>query len=451
MSLTYDCSASQRSVNMGAPSISSCSTAQSHTHLLREQRSQGHVSASVVRPVPVWIADQAGTAKKTSIASVSGMPTSPALTSLNLASNLSSDSLKTLDKDSNHAHPQSLGSKSGTYANSLPYTTSAYLANNPDLSVASQDLASTDMRARQPTSNLTPPSSTANNGGSRWTPFVQSLNPSGQTSGTKIGIDELNQQADLDGEWTGYYWEEESSRRSLASKRGNPLTRMFQTPKKRALMIEEQSRKPSLQSSQGHLPYSSKAMYLVSEQSRKQWTPKLNFVLLNNPHIPVLIRLISFILSSISLGLACTVFVKTRLVPGANQPASTLMAIACQSVALIYLVYTTYDEYTGKPLGLRDIYSKMRLIMLDLLFIIFSSANLSLAFNTLYDTLWLCNPNGPDDMGAPAAATNPIYIPYDEAICERQRVLASFLFLCLISWVTTFTISIFRLVERVIQ
>lgn len=450
MSIIYDSSASQHSVNMGAPSISSCSTAQSHTHLLIEQRSQGHVSASVVRPVPVWIADQSGIAKKTSIASLTGVSASPALVPLNLASKLSSDSLKGLDKDSKHTRTQSLGSKSGTYSNSLPYTTSSFLAKNPCLSVASQDHALTDIRARQHTSNLNPPSS-SNNGASRWSPFVASLNPSSLTSGTQIGIDELNQQADLDGEWTGHYWEEEESRRSLASKRGNPLTRMFQTPKKRVLIIEEQSRKSSLQSSQGNLPYSSKAMYLVSEQSRKHWTPKLNFVLLNNPHIPVLIRLISFILSSISLGLACTVFVKTRVVPGANQPASTLMAIACQSVALVYLIYTTYDEYTGKPLGLRDIYSKMRLIMLDLLFIIFSSANLSLAFNTLYDSLWLCNPDGPSGVGAPAGATNPLYVPYDKSICERQRLLASFLFLCLISWVTTFTISIFRLLERVIQ
>ena len=54
-----------------------------------------------------------------------------------------------------------------------------------------------------------------------------------------------------------------------------------------------------------------------------------------------------------------------------EQQPSTIMALVVQSCALVYVIYIAYDEYTGKPLGLREPMSKMRLILLDLLFIIF--------------------------------------------------------------------------------
>lgn len=110
------------------------------------------------------------------------------------------------------------------------------------------------------------------------------------------------------------------------------------------------------------------------------------------------------------------------------------MAIIVDAVALVYLVYITYDEYTGKPLGLRSPKAKMRLILLDIFFIVFDSANLSLAFASLSDVQGSCI----------NSVINHHLDPKNDAICSRQTALASVLLIALIAWLLTFTISVFR-------
>lgn len=95
------------------------------------------------------------------------------------------------------------------------------------------------------------------------------------------------------------------------------------------------------------------------------------------------------------------------------------MAIVVDAVALAYLLYITYDEYSGKPLGLRPAKAKMRLIFLDLFFIVFDSANLSLAFEVI-------------EGGC------------DSRVCNQQKALASVLLIALIAWLLTFSISVMR-------
>lgn len=181
----------------------------------------------------------------------------------------------------------------------------------------------------------------------------------------------------------------------------------------------------------------------VSEKSRQSWKPKFYVILLNDPYVPLTFRTIMFCLSCVALSLSASVFVhsKNNTPFSIPQQPSTIMAIVVQSLALVYIVYITYDEYSGKPLGLRDASSKIRLIMLDLLFIIFSSANTALAFNTMCDKRWVCRTD--HDLGDPDPQ------PYNYAMCSRQKGLVAFLLVILFSWVSTFSISIFRLVERV--
>ncbi|KAK9462352.1 uncharacterized protein V1516DRAFT_620921 [Lipomyces oligophaga] len=171
-------------------------------------------------------------------------------------------------------------------------------------------------------------------------------------------------------------------------------------------------------------------------------------VLLNNPYVPMTLRLGIFTLSAAALALAAGIQHYTIIYRNAEpagtrvaQEPSTTMAICVQSCALVYLFYITYDEYSSKPLGLRNAKNKVKLIMLDLIFIIFSSANLALTFNTLFDQDWICR--------APADKGETDYTPYDPKLCRRQRGLAAFLLLVLVMWVMTFAISILRVVERV--
>lgn len=106
------------------------------------------------------------------------------------------------------------------------------------------------------------------------------------------------------------------------------------------------------------------------------------------------------------------------------------MAIVVDVVAIPYILYITYDEYTGKPLGLRSPKAKIRLVLLDLFFIIFESANLALAFTAL------TNRDGACRVG-PINDTNSI-------VCGRVKALCAILMIALIAWSLTFAVSIFR-------
>lgn len=105
------------------------------------------------------------------------------------------------------------------------------------------------------------------------------------------------------------------------------------------------------------------------------------------------------------------------------------MAIVVDVVAIPYILYVTWDEYTGKPLGLRSPKAKIRLVLLDLFFIIFESANLSLAFAALTDNDGSCT-----------LANNG----HNDVLCRRINALCGILMVALIAWSMTFSVSIFR-------
>ncbi|KAL9597558.1 MAG: hypothetical protein Q9219_005060 [cf. Caloplaca sp. 3 TL-2023] len=157
---------------------------------------------------------------------------------------------------------------------------------------------------------------------------------------------------------------------------------------------------------------------------RKVWWKRLQRTIIRSPMIPLVLRSIVWVFSLVALAVAASLH---------HEPddASTEMAIIVDAIALVYLLYITYDEYSGKPLGLRSARAKMRLIFLDLFFIVFDSANLSLAFEAVQDA----NPC-PDNAKIKES-------------CHRQNTLASVLLIALIAWLLTFSISVLRLVERV--
>lgn len=177
---------------------------------------------------------------------------------------------------------------------------------------------------------------------------------------------------------------------------------------------------------------------------QKTWWKRAQNTILRNPMIPLAFRSIVWVFSLIALALACSIVRQTHNqqptstgfpegIQLSNTP-STKMAIAVDAVALIYILYITYDEYTGKPLGLRSARAKIRLLFLDLVFIVFDSANLSLAFEGLIR----------DDDGA--CANNPRSV-YQGHICHRQQALASVLLIALIAWLLTFSTSVLRSVQ----
>ena len=161
--------------------------------------------------------------------------------------------------------------------------------------------------------------------------------------------------------------------------------------------------------------------YFKYKAKRRAWYTRAQQTVLRKSIVPLIIRMNVFFFSAVALALAGLIHHRSTN-EHLPQTASTDMAIVVDVVAMIYLLYITYDEYTGKPLGLRSAKAKLRLIFLDLFFIVFDSANLSLAFEAV----------GHEDC--------------IKQICSRQEALASVLLIALIAWLLTFAISVLRYV-----
>lgn len=153
--------------------------------------------------------------------------------------------------------------------------------------------------------------------------------------------------------------------------------------------------------------------------------------LLVSPYVPFVLRSIVFVTSLLALGLAASIHQLSSNYRYVQNP-STTMAVVVDVVAIPYIGYITYDEYRGKPLGLRAPRTKIRLVLLDLFFIIFESANLALAFGALTDDNGACT-YGPEN------GTN-------DNVCNRVKTLCAILFIALLAWSLTFAVSIFRYV-----
>lgn len=173
-------------------------------------------------------------------------------------------------------------------------------------------------------------------------------------------------------------------------------------------------------------------------QRQRSWLERLQRHLLRSPMVPLMLRLTVWIFSLCALALGGSIRHLTSVFHRNTGPSAD-MAIIVDAVALVYLVYITYDEYASKPLGLRSPSAKMKLILLDIFFIVFDSANLGLAFVSLSDVQGTCT----------NAVINDEQDDRNDALCDRQKALASVLLVALIAWLLTFSISIFRLVERV--
>ncbi|KAF2628952.1 hypothetical protein BU25DRAFT_364925 [Macroventuria anomochaeta] len=182
-----------------------------------------------------------------------------------------------------------------------------------------------------------------------------------------------------------------------------------------------------------------KGFWLFNPAKRRRKMVQFHRTIMNHPMVPALVRMIVLTFSILALSLAGAIFHKSDSASCDNN-SSTWMAIIVDVVAIIYTVYITYDEYTSKPLGLRSHNAKMSLIFLDLAFIVFESANLSLAFQALTDDKWACR-----DATDPVAA----YCQYTRSICVRQKALTATLLIALLAWLATFSISTLRLIHRV--
>ena len=179
----------------------------------------------------------------------------------------------------------------------------------------------------------------------------------------------------------------------------------------------------------------------VRRSRKKTLLRRLKDFVLRHPIAPLIFRLIVLITTISALVVAVNMFKRER---GDNTDTDTepetsqsKIAIIIDTVAIPYIVYMTWDEYTGKPLGLRPPGQKVSLTLLDLVFIAFKSASTALAFEALvYHT-------GNTQVIADGAAREA------ELVNKRlAEALAALMLVGLSSWILNFTISVFRLAEK---
>ena len=199
--------------------------------------------------------------------------------------------------------------------------------------------------------------------------------------------------------------------------------------------------------------------YRAFRRKRKVWYKRAQFTVLRNPFIPLIFRLIVMIFALTAMSLGISIYHESNKVTkclaqapkqrsvecilrvGATatdyyQDPSGLMAIIVDAIAVVYTLYITYDEYFSKPLGLRRARAKIRLVLLDLFFVVFQSASLALSFESLTA-----------DEGACKTSTGPSTAGKFEDICDRAEALSSVLLVSLTAWLLTFAVSVLRYVQ----
>jgi hypothetical protein len=192
--------------------------------------------------------------------------------------------------------------------------------------------------------------------------------------------------------------------------------------------------------------FRSTAGYWMTKQKRAEVLPTVKKLLIVNPLIPLLLRVLIVIFSACALGMACTIYQQSREGYDGikiDQQASTIMCIVVSTFVIVYLIYIAHDEYNGKPVGLRNPLEKVNYVLFDTVFMIFSSANLTLAFNTLFDDRWVCRPL------RDAVSTAKQAVPVITSICRRERAMTSFLFITICLWILVFTLAVTRIIARV--
>ncbi|KAK2590107.1 hypothetical protein QQS21_012214 [Conoideocrella luteorostrata] len=147
---------------------------------------------------------------------------------------------------------------------------------------------------------------------------------------------------------------------------------------------------------------------------------------MRHPLSPFLFRLGVMVTSILALGISARIYkLEGNTIKVSAERTKSVVAIVVDCLAIPYIGYMIWDEYTGKPLGLRSAISKISLILLDLFFIIFKSASTALAFES-----FIYHNGG------------------QSTIIHLSMALAAFQLLGLVSWSMTFTINIFRMVKQ---
>jgi len=160
---------------------------------------------------------------------------------------------------------------------------------------------------------------------------------------------------------------------------------------------------------------------------RKRLYQRLWRIMLQHPLVPLALRLTVLLTSIVALALSAKIYeIEDRgSTIRSSELTQSIVAIVVDTVAVPYIGYMTWDEYTGKPLGLRAATQKVAFVLMDLFFIIFKSASTALAFEALV-----------------------YHNSHDRETEEFSEALAAFQLIGLLAWSLTLSVNVFRLVQK---
>lgn len=153
---------------------------------------------------------------------------------------------------------------------------------------------------------------------------------------------------------------------------------------------------------------------------RKTLAFRLKRMILLSPLLPPIVRLIALSMSLGSLGLATELL---RIDELHTLRSQAVASIVIDSLAIPYILYMMYDEFTGLPLGLRSAVEKASLTLIDVLFIILKAVSTALALQTRE-----LHGNG--------------------SSWSNYSAYLGLLVCAVVAWIFTFVIMLFRLVDR---
>ncbi|KAE8223137.1 hypothetical protein CF319_g3778 [Tilletia indica] len=172
--------------------------------------------------------------------------------------------------------------------------------------------------------------------------------------------------------------------------------------------------------------------------------------LLLNPFAPFAFRMINMSFTTATLAVAIRIHETLRSIGDSSLVGSSpILGIIFAPLTLAHVFTQIYMEYFGKPIGLWSVRSKLFYTLIELVFVCFWSAELSLAFDNLTTSPLECCCGASKLFRAEEAAEainqNPERVGY---VCRLQSTLAGLSFVSLLAYLIVLSVSLFRIFER---
>ncbi|EPQ29052.1 uncharacterized protein PFL1_03341 [Pseudozyma flocculosa PF-1] len=188
-----------------------------------------------------------------------------------------------------------------------------------------------------------------------------------------------------------------------------------------------------------------------SRRRRRAWLEWWKNFLIHNPFVPLLFRFLNISFTTATLAVAIELFQTLHEQQATDAVGSSpVVAIVFAPLTLVHIAFQIWIEYFGRPIGLWTVQSKLFYTIIELIFICFWSAELSLAFDNYFTSTLVCvsfgNPFGGSNNRDPQPLLDMSKKPY---LCRLQGALIGLVFVSLLAYLIVLTVSLFRIFVRV--